>query len=115
MIAESAMYCWLLLFVVALGGVLLGAISLLLSDQRRPRAHEGAVRRGSRAPSWRQLNRGVLCLLPLVVYLLFGAFVARSLLWSGILVGFLLSAIVALMALYVSRAGGGGDRRTDAS
>lgn len=109
------MYRWLLLFVVALGSILLGAIPLLISAQRRPGTHEEAVRRDSHAPSWCRLNRGMLCLLPLVVYLLLWVSVARSLPWSGILVGFVLLAIMATVALCVGRARIGEDRGCDAS
>ncbi|MEA3406542.1 MAG: hypothetical protein U9R48_00490 [Chloroflexota bacterium] len=107
------MSVWLLLFVVTLGSMLLGAIPLLISAERWPGAHEEAIKCSSHAPSWLRLNRGLLCLLPLVVYLLLWSSVAGSLSWSGIMVGGVLSVIVAAVVLYMGRGKGGEDHKSD--
>ncbi len=106
---------WLFLLVVALGGILVGAVPLLIAVKRRPRTSERAIKKGAyEFPSqWRDLVW--FCLLPLVVYLLLWGSVGASLSWPGLLMGGALLAIVATVLLCVSECERKEDPGSDAS
>ena len=103
----------LFLFVVVLGGMLLGAIPLLMAVERRSKVAE--QKRGAYAPASRRRDLVPFCLFPLVVYIFLWSSVAASFSWSGFLVGAVLVVIATTMVLYMGRAGSEKDRGCGAS
>ncbi len=107
------MHAWLLLLIVAVGDILLGAVPLLFSVERRPRARGRGIRDESHEFAFQRRNLMWLCLLPLMVYLLSWSSVGASLSWLSLLVGGALLAIAVTMVLCMCEFKRGGGHGTD--
>ncbi|MFO7918654.1 MAG: hypothetical protein R6V13_11290 [Anaerolineae bacterium] len=106
------MHTGILLPVVVLGGMLLGAIPLLIAVEGE-NVSEQAMEHGERAAACHGRHLVWLCLLPLLVYILLWSSVSASLSWSALVVGGALLAIVAAVILCADKCEGKEDPGSD--